>query len=200
MGKSYPSPNLQHDIYIISRLFGSWRWTYCNLWFQGFMIKIWKSCFTTQSLWIPGDLWVTSGRCTRNPFPKMGWSEEKCQENRRCFKPGCYDHIWSDMDHDFFIAGFHEFHSGHASVCGVTGAVFRGPAWLSCGSRPLDLSVSTAFQYPFYESFPVNLPVSLKVFRQYVQQECLMWEHHILFFSHNLWRRKWSYMTSLYEG
>lgn len=50
------------------------------------------------------------------------------------------------------------------------------------GSRPLDLSVSTAFQYRFYESFPVNLPVSLKVFRQYFQQKCLMWKHHILFF------------------
>ena len=62
----------------------------------------------------------------------------------------------------------------------------------SGGSRPLDLSVSTAFQYPFYESFPVNLPVSLtlKVFRQYFQQECLMWKHHMLFFSYNLWRRK----------
>ena len=201
MGKSYPSPNFQHDIYIISRLFGSWRWKYCNLWFQGFMIKIWKSCFTTQILWTPGALWVTSGRFTRNPFPKMGLSKEKCQENRRSFKPGCYDHIWSDMDHVFFHrwlpwVSLRTCFGMWRHRCGFQGSSLM----IAVGSRPLDLSVSTAFQYRFYESFPVNLPgVSLKVFRQYFQQECLMWKHHILFFCYNLWRRKWSYMTSWYE-
>lgn len=115
------------------------------------------------------------------PFPKWVYLRKNVRRTGEVLSRDVmitFDLTWTMI---FFIAGFHEFHSGHASVCGVTGAVFRGPAWWSQWVK-----ASRSFRinclYPFYESFPVNLPVSPKVFRQYFQQECLMWKHHICFF------------------
>ncbi len=108
---------------------------------------IWKSCFTERihrSLVIY-DLWMKSGRFTRNPFPKMGW-----------FKLIWYDHIRSEWHGPwiFIAANFHDFHSGYASVCGVTGADFRGPGHLDReGSRPLEFLYQLLFHTHFTSHF-----------------------------------------------
>lgn len=160
------------------------------------MTKIWLSVFCYTDLWIHGDLWVTSG-LQGIPFPKwvdLRYLREDVKRTADVLNWYVMTvMITCDLTWTMIFSSLASMSFTQDMLRYVASQVRFSGAYLDDrgGSRPLDPSLSTAFQYPFYVSFPVNLPGCPKRFSNNIFNKNVLCGSATYCFFYNLRRRKW---------